>query len=895
MNVSIVIDIYAYVDFVHIYNIAASDLSQPEDELPEEEWINNEDESNRFMQDIGEDSEPEDVASVQDLPPQSLAIVRWLTLFLLSLQAAYRLSNRAVNYLFRFLATLFSVLARYTSEFNLAQSFPSTLYLAKKRFLNKVKFLRYIVCRKCFNVYKISDCIEGPVRSPRSKVCPFQPYANHPHRSRRGSCQTLLMKSVELIGGRRILYPFLVYCYLGVEATLQQVIQRPNIEKWCEEWRYTQRNDDTYCDVYDGKVWQDFMNYNGSPYLSEPNNLALLLNMDFFQPYKHLKGYSVGGIYCVIMNLPRAIRYKQENVLLIGLIPGPKEPDHDINSFLDPMVKELNQFWSGKRLSCNEGAKVFKCALLCIACDIPAGRKVCGFLGHNAHYACSRCFKRFPGTFGTINFSGFDRESWPKRDGRLHRRIAMGLRSFTTQAEQDRMESQAGLRYSSLLQLPYFDAPRMLIVDPMHNLFLGSAKRVMQCIWIERNILTDRQFKAIQERVDHISVPPGIGRIPIKIQSGFSAFSADQWKNWTLYFSTMVLFDVLNTADLECWRHFVLGCRLLCHRTLTKMQLQLGDSLIMQFCRKVEQLYGKDEITANMHLHAHLRSCIEDYGPLYGFWVYAFERYNGILESVSNNGRCIEPQLIERFLNDSMVHSTQLPTEFEENFSPFFSSMQRDHSVVGSLADTMSCTPPSEESSFLQSCEYDETLMVLPSCRSKLVLDSTQQQELQKLYANFYSTASLNDIDVPSTCWKYASVTFHGKVLGCHNSRSNSSSIVAAMWRNDLFGFPLSSIVEDLVPANQLIRPARINSFLLHRPIISGEQRTILLVHLSWYKFHPKMLKLGKPNTVWCSSVFELDGIHSVVPIHLIQSRTVTLVTDLDGESVLIMCQCINF
>lgn len=115
---------------------APSDLSQPEDELPEEEWISNGDESNSFMHDIGEDSEPDDTTSVQDLPPQSLAIVRWLTIFLLSLQTAYRLSNRAVHYLFRFLATFFVVLARHTSEFNFAQSFPPTL--SNKRFLQNL-------------------------------------------------------------------------------------------------------------------------------------------------------------------------------------------------------------------------------------------------------------------------------------------------------------------------------------------------------------------------------------------------------------------------------------------------------------------------------------------------------------------------------------------------------------------------------------------------------------------------------------------------------------------------------------------------------------------------------------------------------------------------------------
>ena len=61
--------------------------------------------------------------------------------------------------------------------------------------------------------------------------------------------------------------------------------------------------------------------------------------MDFFQPYKHLT-YSVGVIYGVL-NLPRNIRYKCENVILIDVISEPEEPKRDIYSFLEPMVNEL--------------------------------------------------------------------------------------------------------------------------------------------------------------------------------------------------------------------------------------------------------------------------------------------------------------------------------------------------------------------------------------------------------------------------------------------------------------------------------------------------------------------------------------------------------------------------
>ena len=837
------------------------------------------------------------MASVQQTSVQPTAIAKWLAIFLLQLQGAYRLSNTVINHLFRFLSTLLLVISTFSSQCSeLAKPFPSNLYLAKKYIVDKVKFTHYVVCRKCYNVYKFEDCKEGPSASQRTNICTFKPYPDHPHRLRRASCQTPLLKSVELIGGRRILYPFLIYCYLGVEVSVRQLWQRPCIESWCEEWRNRPRIPDTYCDVYDGKIWNEFLEYDHTPFLSEPNNLALMLNMDFFQPYKHLKNYKVGGIYCVVMNLPRAVRYKQENVLLIGLIPGPKEPDHDINSFLDPMAEELRKFWSGIVLMCRNGrSKLVKCALLCVACDLPAGRKTCGFLGHNASFGCSRCYKAFSGGFGSTDYSGFDRENWPKRDGKEHRRIGMGMRSFTTATERERQESQAGLRYSSLMKLRYFDAPRMLVVDPMHNLFLGSAKRVLHDIWMEKNILSDQQFKVIQKRVDCIKVPPGIGRIPLKIQTGFSSFTADQWKNWTLYYSLMVLYDMLGPADLECWRHFVLACRLLCQQTLSKTHLQLGDALLMRFCKKVQQLYGTQSITPNMHMHGHLKSCIEDYGPLHVFWVYAFERYNGILENIPNNNRCIEPQLMESFVMNIMAVSAELPEVFADKLMPHFSSLKSnspDH-LVGSLADTYTFSLTGDTSSS-STWEYDDTNMVLPKCRSKHILVAFQLNLLRDVYASLNSV-SPSSIDNPSVCWKYTSITFKGKVLGCQNSRSRSSSIVVANWDRNLFGHPLASIVEDLVISDYTLRPVRINYFLMHRPVINGKQCTYLLAYLSWYKFHPSMLKLGKPLTVWCSSTFEVEGVHSVVPIQVINSRCVSLNTDINDENVLIVCPCVNF
>ena len=81
-------------------------------------------------------------------------------------------------------------------------------------------------------------------------------------------------------------------------------------------------------DIYNGRVWAEFQTVEGKPFLSAPGqNLALSLNVDWFQPYDHVQD-SVGALYLTILNLPREERYRRENVLLCDIIPGPSELMH---------------------------------------------------------------------------------------------------------------------------------------------------------------------------------------------------------------------------------------------------------------------------------------------------------------------------------------------------------------------------------------------------------------------------------------------------------------------------------------------------------------------------------------------------------------------------------------
>ena len=53
---------------------------------------------------------------------------------------------------------------------------------------------------------------------------------------------------------------------------------------------------------------------------------------------------------------------------------------------------------------------------------------------------------------------------------------------------------------------------------------------------------------------------------------------------------------------------------------------KVADRLLMEFCQRFESLYGSEYVTPNMHLHCHLYDCILDFGPIYSFWLFSFER-----------------------------------------------------------------------------------------------------------------------------------------------------------------------------------------------------------------------------------------------------------------------------
>ena len=208
--------------------------------------------------------------------------------------------------------------------------------------------------------------------------------------------------------------------------------------------------------------------------------------------------------------------------------------------------------------------------------------------------------------------------------------------------------SDAHVRWSELLRLPYFNPIRHLIIDPMNNLFLGIAHWIVKRLWIEGGKITKSDLELMENRAKQIKLPADMGRIPYKISTGegFFGFTADQWKSFILIYATPLMWDLLDASDQKILVNFVRACSLLTCRIIDNNMISEAHDRLLKVAHLIEEHYGQELITPNIHLSLHLAECCRDYGPMYSFWCYSFERMNGLLGSYPNSRRNIEPELL---------------------------------------------------------------------------------------------------------------------------------------------------------------------------------------------------------------------------------------------------------
>lgn len=823
------------------------------------------------------DSDGDANDSNNDANHSTSTIIRAISIFISMFHLTFRLPEKAIVTLLAFLRTLFSYLASLCQPLSLlaelATSLPRSVCGIRKYLKHSDEYVVYVVCPRCAKLYHLQDCIINFRGNQESKRCDHIEYPHHRHSNKRTACNTILLKRVK-IGGKFKLVPRKTFVYRSIIKAIQMMLVRENFLQKCEEWRSRNIEEGVLGDVYDGKVWKDLHTIVGRPFLALPGNLCFTLNIDWFNPFDETQ-YSAGAIYLVVLNLPRCDRYKVENTILVGIIPGPSEPKVHINTYLSPMVDDICKLYDG-HVFCNPrsltNVTTMRAMLACITCDLPATRKVCGFSNFNATLGCSKCLKKFPVyQFGKKpDYSGFNVQTWVLRDMDTHMVKAIESKNANSTSHREEIAKTYGVKYSELLRLPEFNMVRYHVIDPMHNVFLGIIKHTVKT-WKETGLLLDRHFEKLQEKVDLMNVPSKIGRIPRKIGAGFAAFTADEWKHWVLIYSVYALYDILPEEHYKCWCMLVDSCLHLCQPVTTLATINRAHDLIVEFCRTFETLYGRESCTANMHMACHLKASIEDYGPLSSFWCFPFERYNGILEGIKKSWLNPEKQMFLKYLDLQLMRQF---TNSEHNM--FVSDICKEYMMGNSASGSSSLAQTGKSDVIIVeqlkniSCpvvQIDATKKsfhyLVPPFKEKCFCD-TEVAILEHMYSLLYPTSIVN---FTRFYFQYKKLVINNEEFLCENSLSKRSSTIAAKWPGVLCVDPSGEAP---------LRVAQVHAYIEHNVVLNKNGETTSLPHVlakvSWYMDHPKRDHLRSTVTI-CSTTFDSVTSASFLPVARIAGR----------------------
>ncbi|KAI6029294.1 hypothetical protein BKA83DRAFT_4047631, partial [Pisolithus microcarpus] len=253
--------------------------------------------------------------------------------------------------------------------------------------------------------------------------------------------------------------------------------------------------------------------------------------------------------------------------------------------------------------------------------------------------------------------------------------------------------------YSELSCLPYFDLVQQIVIDPMHNLFLGLVKTHFYNIWVQSKILRPNyELTTFHNMLSDFIIPSSCGKLLMDIGIPASgSLTANQWLLLATIYGPIVVKALTHrlvvVEKAETQKQLEVAPKANNKASLAEAKKQgkeayeaeqsriVQENLAMAEAKKNEKLqqvvakqaekvqqanvkkvtgwlslhpddpanflklsmairillYGTGIIKPNHHYATHVADCTCNFGPLHDFWTFLFERLNKVLKSFKAN------------------------------------------------------------------------------------------------------------------------------------------------------------------------------------------------------------------------------------------------------------------
>ena len=159
------------------------------------------------------------------------------------------------------------------------------------------------------------------------------------------------------------------------------------------------------------------------------------------------------------------------------------------------------------------------------------------------------------------------------------------------------------------------------------------------------HVFTCEVQKQLRLDISNMVIPSWIEKPPRNFGSvSHSKLKADQWRTVGTIFMAVTLVRLWgcsnapeqDRAALVNFVHLVIAVDSATWHSMSKSRAALFNKHMEQYVKGLRTLY-KHPLVPNHHMSLHLRPCLEQFGPVYGWWLYPFERYNRLLQRLNSN------------------------------------------------------------------------------------------------------------------------------------------------------------------------------------------------------------------------------------------------------------------
>lgn len=331
---------------------------------------------------------------------------------------------------------------------------------------------------------------------------------------------------------------------------------------------------------------------------------------------------------------------------IVGAYFGSKKP-FNVDEYLSPFITDINNLLE-YGLHFNNNSLNIK--VKGIIADAPARAFIKQIKGHSGYFGCEKCIEEGDYLFGSVSF--------PNGNAQLRTDESFNLY----------LNEEHHIGVSPLLGISGLGLVSAIPLDYMHLCCLGIMKKILHLLIRGSTVpngcgsvrLSKSQIEQINNRMKIIvkCLSSDFARIPSDIND-YKTFKATEFRQIMMYTGPYIFKNIVSQPVYNNFMIFNILMRLLsCHKTVYN-QNDYAESLAKYFLKTFCDVYGKGNVSYNVHSLIHLVNDAKKYGVVDNFSSFPYENYLQHIKKIVQPGRAPLVQLYNRIVEERECNITR--------------------------------------------------------------------------------------------------------------------------------------------------------------------------------------------------------------------------------------------